>query len=256
MAPRERAAVATVTRERTAKVIPITAALAAVREDGTMFDFESITDEDREAWRRRRDAEVARERALGERAAALEGRKRALLAAGFPLRAVEAAIADDGKSACVAFLREWNPADRCIVVLAGANGVGKTVAAAWWALHYTPIPMFVRATTFARSSRYRSGDPSDGGDPGKVKWIEAPSLVFDDVGDEEIDRRESLKTDINELVDTFYGNKKPLIITTNVPSKGTKDTPSFRQRYGARIADRIDESGIFFEDDAPSRRAR
>lgn len=235
-------------RGRTGQIIPITSALRAWRGDGHALDFAAITEEDRIAWQRERELEVAQEREREARSTATEARKRLLLANGFPLRSVEHAIADDGNSATIAFLRTWDRADRCVVALAGANGVGKTVAATWWAMRAPIAPLFVRATTFARSSRYRAGDPADGGDPGKCRWIDAPALVFDDVADEDMGRGGALLTDLDELVDTYYGGKKALIITTNLPAA------AFAERYGARIADRLRECGAFFEDDSPSRR--
>lgn len=230
-------------RERTGQVIPITAALSAVRVDGERLDFETISDDEQAAWRLRREAEVARERARGAKTAALERRAGALIAAGFPRRAIDEALTADETAKSIALMRSWDPDKRCIVVLSGTNGVGKTVAAAWWAMRAPIAPMFVRASTFARAPRYGSDDAVT-----KARWISAPALVLDELGAEFLDGIGSLKVDIDELVDTFYGDGRPLVITTNMPSA------VFAERLGERVVDRIRECGVFFEDDGPSRR--
>lgn len=236
-------------RARTGQVIPITAALGVIRDDGHMLDFESITDAERAAWRQRRDAEDDRERRRSERVVALDARRRGLIAAGFPLRAVEESLAADESGASIAFMRAWDPTERCIVVLSGPNGVGKTVAATWWALRAPVAPMFVRASTYARAPRYGGEEATT-----KAKWLGASALVFDDAGAEFLDEKGSLQVDLDELVDTFYGDRRTLVITSNLPSEGTKRAPGFFERYGARLRDRIREGGLFFEDDGPSRR--
>jgi len=46
--------------------------------------------------------------------------------------------------------------------------------------------------------------------------------------------------DLDELVDTYYGDQRPLLITTNL------DREAFKSRYGQRIADRLRECGRWF----------
>jgi hypothetical protein len=41
-------------------------------------------------------------------------------------------------------------------------------------------------------------------------------------------------------VDTFYGDERPLVITTNATA------PEFKTRYGARIERRVRECGRFY----------
>jgi len=150
-------------------------------------------------------------------------------AAGWPIRAIEAAEAADVTKPALARIAAWNPADECVLVLSGAPGCGKTTAAAHWALRFNRVPQFLRATTFAASSRYDHERRST--------WLEADALVLDDLGAEYADAKGNFLVDLDELVDTFYGDKRPLLITTNC-------TPEdFKARYGQRVVDRIRECG-------------
>ena len=55
------------------------------------------------------------------------------------------------------------------------------------------------------------------------------------VGAEYLDAKGSFLVDIDELIDTFYAQRKPLIITTNCTQR------QFAERYGERITDRMTE---------------
>jgi DNA replication protein DnaC len=148
---------------------------------------------------------------------------------GFPLRALQAAVLVDETKPALARLAKWNPAEDSMIVLSGPAGCGKTVAAVWWAWHKAPWPMFLRSTTLAASSRYDREE--------RASWLGAKSLVLDDLGTEYADSKGNYQVDLDELFDVFYGDRKPLIITTNC----TKD--EFAQRYGARVMDRLRECG-------------
>jgi DNA replication protein DnaC len=192
-----------------------------------------------------RDAEVqaARERAIAHSERVRTGhRARVMREAGFPERAMLAAEAADMAAPALEAMRvRFGGDDRTIVVLAGAAGIGKTVAACWWTLNRSErAPRFVRATTFAAASRYQRAERAD--------WLSAGVLVLDDLGSEYADAKGSLLTDLDELVDAFYGDRRHLIITTNVPGR------EFPARYGERIASRIREAGRWIEMAAPSRR--
>lgn len=195
-----------------------------------------------------RDVEIA-ERLVKETrsasAAALEVRREALLESGFPRRALRYAIAGDASKPALARLKSWDAGNRCVMLLSGPMGVGKTVAAAWWALHAPRTAAFVRASTFARVSRYERD-----GDAGKGAWIEAPALVLDDLGAEFLDSAGSFLTDLDELIDTFYADERALVITTNCNAK------VFAQRYSERVLDRIRECGVFCEITGESMRPR
>lgn len=168
------------------------------------------------------------------------GRWTALIDAGFPRRAVDAARAADTRRAAIVRLSQWDPSDRCVMLAAGAAGCGKTVAATWWASTREKAPLFVRASTFAASSRY----DSDKREP----WLKASGLVLDDLGAEYLDAKGSFLADLDELVDTFYGDKRPLVITTNC----TREV--LEKRYGERVYDRLRECGVFWSTDEESMR--
>jgi DNA replication protein DnaC len=159
-------------------------------------------------------------------------RAREYSVAGWPARALEAARSADETKSAVARVLAWDTKAENVLVLSGQPGCGKTTAAAVWAqkLHYPPA--FVRATTFASSSRYDRET--------RDAWLHAQALVLDDLGAEYADTKGSFLVDLDELVDTFYGDKRALLITTNCTDV------EFKQRYGARIIDRIRECGSFF----------
>lgn len=158
-----------------------------------------------------------------------------LLGAGWALRALQVARNADLEHPAIKRVIEWNAeAESNILLLAGVAGCGKTVASARWALvdrlgHET---LFVRASSFARSSRFDKDT--------RERWLDANALVLDDLGAEFADAKGSLQVDLDELFDTFYGNRRPLIVTTNLTAA------QFKARYGERIADRLRECGTWF----------
>lgn len=116
-------------------------------------------------------------------------------------------------------------------VLSGEPGVGKTVAAAWWALGFHTPMTFVRAATLARTSRYDA--------KAWEQWMHSRALCIDDLGAEYADTKGSFAVDLDELIDTFYADMRPLIITTNCKAS------VFKQRYGSRVMDRLAEAGAW-----------
>jgi DNA replication protein DnaC len=181
------------------------------------------------------EARLAERRAHHEQAEQAERERRrweGLSANGFPRRAIEAAVAR---------LAAWDPGERSALVISGPPGCGKTVAATWWAARREQAPAFVRATTFAASSRYDRDT--------RAGWFGASALVLDDLGSEYLDTKGSFLVDLDELVDVFYGDRKPLVITTNC------SVSDFGRRYGARVVDRIRECGTFWSTDDKSMRA-
>ena len=191
----------------------------------------SMTDEEWAAHDARVAANLARS-AAGDRSTRDAERRDALLDAGFPRRALdEESTADESKSA-IARVRDWLEAPEGVLVIAGTRGCGKTVAATWWAMRIAALAVFVRAATFAASSRYDRDE--------RAVWLKAPALVLDDLGMEFLDAKGSFLVDLDELIDVFYSDRKPLLVTTNCKRE------VFRERYGERIADRIRECGAFF----------
>lgn len=170
----------------------------------------------------------------------LRQKRQAYLDAGFPLRALVAAESADDSQPTLARVARWRPSEHNVLVIAGPAGCGKTVAAAWWALRRATPPMFLRASTFAASSRYHRDD--------RNAVLAASALVLDDLGAEYLDDKGSFLVDLDEVMDTFYGAMRPLLITTNL------DAAKFQQRYGERLNDRIRECGAFFSASAKSMR--
>lgn len=184
-----------------------------------------------------RDADIAEdERALAMAKTRVTAGQ--LVELGWPRLALEVAAANP-TAICV--FHDDLPR-RNVVVLAGGVGVGKTVAVAAWALQTTARPRFLRASSFAASSRYDSDK--------RETWLGSRSLVLDDLGQEYLDRSGSFLVDFNELVDTFTSEQRTLVITTNMTRE------DFAVRYGERIADRMRETARWITMPGPSRRGR
>jgi DNA replication protein DnaC len=169
----------------------------------------------------------------------LHARAHALYQAGFPLRALEAAWAARTTVPAVQALAAWDYTRRNIAVLSGPVGCGKTVAATWWALTRTNRDVgYERATTLAAT--VRDDDPA-------FDVVGLDALVLDDLGAEH--RDDSASLDLDELVDTYYGDGAPLLITTSL------SPAEFAARYGERVADRIAQAGHWQSLPGPSLRS-
>lgn len=192
------------------------------------------------------DARVRAELAQEQDVAVLANRKRAvesmIAVDGWPRRAIEVAATADEKRASIAKIKALDLSERNVIVVSGLPGCGKTVACAWWALHRRGGARFVRASSFAAASRYDREE--------RAAWLKASALVLDDAGAEYSDAKGSLMVDLDELVDTFYGDRRPLLITTNLTRS------MFKTRYGERITDRLRECGRWVPIEGGSLRTR
>jgi len=189
-----------------------------------------------------RDAEVAAERAreAQERtSASLRARAASLReTAGFPARAVEGALEALETTALVA-ARKFVGSDRSVAVLAGGVGAGKTTASAWIALYgRSGSPAFLRAAELEARGRY---------DKDLRTWLRGKTLlVIDDLGAEMLDGRGNFQALLDEIIDSFYGDRKKIVITTNLIARSNdKKNPQFIERYGERIASRLYEVGTW-----------
>lgn len=182
----------------------------------------------------KREAEVAAIRAE-DAARDLEERDKRrtaeLVDLGAPRRAILAAR-ERKDTPAMRKVAEWSQGEKTILVLSGRPGCGKTVAAVSWGFVSSHTPVFLRAAAFAMASRY---NPEE-----RAVWARAGALILDDLGAEYQDAKGSFAVDLDELIDTVYGDMRRMIITTNA---GAED---FKQRYGARVADRIREAGEFY----------
>ncbi len=160
-----------------------------------------------------------------------------------PARAVEAALVADVTDPAIVAVAKWNDENQNggILVLSGPVGSGKTVAAVWLALRLPRLPIFVRASELAVASRY-------GGE--RNEWFDAMSLIVDDLGAEHVTEKGAFIADIDQLADTFYADRRHLVITTNATAK------IFAERYGQRVADRLRESGTWIPVVGDSRRKK
>lgn len=193
------------------------------------------------------DAERARREAEREAAARRELRERvrSSLAQGhFPARQVDAAllILDGGdvvETRALARVRQFLDADlaagRTMLVLSGGVGAGKSTAATFAVAARRPRnPVFLRAATVEASGRYDREIRS--------QWEGASALVLDDLGAEYADAKGNFLSELDEILDWFYADRRPLIVTTNL------DQAAFRARYGGehgRIVSRIRECGAW-----------
>jgi DNA replication protein DnaC len=197
----------------------------------------------------------------------LQRRAKAMTSKGWEqlaMRRVRSPDYDEGRAvAYLTALRAIDNPDGGIVVLAGNPGSGKTAAAARWA--FTRVgnaPRFVRAAEFFRWSRY-DHEKRDG-------LLAEAAVVLDDVGAEYADPNGSYRVDLDELVDRFYADARILVITTNIayatPEQRDKHktagiavdaaAPTFVERYGERVTDRIRETGRWVDSAAQSMRKR
>lgn len=186
------------------------------------------------------DARIEAEKLAARRPMLRVDMREDLRLGGFPARAVDVAL-EEGSTSASDVLGAHDFGDRCVVVLAGKVGCGKTVAATRWFAGKQGC-LFLRATEFAAGSRY---------DADLRRRIAAASgILLDDLGQEFADVKGSFLTDLQELIDICYGDYKPLIITTNLAGK------DFAARYGERIADRLRECGRYLIADGHSLRKK
>lgn len=215
-------------------------AIGTVKFDALVpSSISSMTDEEWDAHDAKVAAAKARD-ASADVAGIAKAKRDRLVAAGFPSRALEFARAAKESEPMIRRVASWDVDATNVLVISGSKGCGKTVAATWWAMQQPSTPVFVRASTFAASSRYDRDE--------RAAWFAAPAMVLDDLGAEFLDAKGSFLVDLDELIDVYYGDRKPLLITTNCTKK------IFDARYDARIVDRLRECATWFGSTAESRR--
>jgi len=170
-------------------------------------------------------------RLMAERQWQREEKRKALLEAGITERVLRAVYdAEPVETEALRLLREvlaMQPSPQT-VVLKGGVGVGKSCAAAWWAIQRSAH--WITAEAMARISPY---------DADSARLRSVNRLVIDDLGTEYADSKGFFLSHLDAVIDARYANELQTLITTNV------DAATFKQRYGQRIADRIREAGKF-----------
>lgn len=163
---------------------------------------------------------------------------------GVPTRPVKT-LAAVGETPTLKAVAEWHKgADWCLVLSAGV-GTGKTTAAAWWLwqlahdleVRGSPIPRWWTASRFRRISDFDASRDLTSVTLGQVERL--PALVLDDVGAEHSDGGGWMLSKLDSLVDERYSSERRTIITTNL------NWDAFAERVGPRIADRLQEGGVF-----------
>lgn len=194
-------------------------------------------------WWERRDREVAAQReqdAAATEAQRMISRAGELRDNGFPALFVTAALGELEDTRAMQRVRVFVHLPKRLLVLAGGTGAGKTTAATWVALKgQDPRPGFLRVNELERRGRY---------DKKLGEWLEArTSLVIDDVGAEYLDGKGAFRSLMDEVVDTFYADRRTLVLTTNLRPRrqGDGEQEQFLERYGERVWSRMNEAGIW-----------
>jgi len=148
---------------------------------------------------------------------------------GIPARVLRAAIEPSETDAT----RAVGAGHDDLIVLAGAPGRGKSVAACVWLLGGG-----------LKTRRWvTAGDLSRGYAYDRAAFRELATvdrLVIDDLGQEYQDEKGRYQSTLDELVAARFADERKTCITTNIT-----DAAAFKTRYGDRLASRINESGRF-----------
>ncbi len=124
------------------------------------------------------------------------------------------------------------------LVLAGPPGCGKTYSAAWAC--WERCGRFLDVAKLARLSSYD--------DETMALYERAALLVIDDLGTEYADAKGAFQSRLDGLLSYRCASERQTVITTNL------NGAEFRERYGDRIADRLNEGGRYLEISEPSLR--
>lgn len=131
---------------------------------------------------------------------------------------------------------------KSLLLLSGGPGTGKTVAGVEALARRFLRPcretedagLFVRATEASRLGLY--------GDETRRRvsaMLSTQVLVLDDLGAELLS--DAWRALLDEIVDTRYGDRLTTVLTTNLESG------VFREKYGARVTDRVRHDGLVAE---------
>lgn len=149
----------------------------------------------------------------------------------------------DEQAALGATTSWWSTSGRGILLLSGETGCGKTVAAAFAAVHYGG--RFIRAAEL--------GELALGAASALKALARVPLLVVDELG-----RENDLRTTgprITELLGDRADQRLGTVVTAQL-KRVDKNNPtlSFADRYGHHLLDRIERAGKWVSLSQPSRR--
>jgi hypothetical protein len=209
-----------------------------------MVDYRAVV----ERLRRRAEADPSRiaEGRAREQEAICRATDRYLEQWGVPERIRSRTEDYDGRHEAWQYVDQWRrpPSPKNILILAGAKGTGKSLAAGYW-LTMVAAELAGRSdpprsqprrwyhtVDLARVSMYE-GDAMD-------SLAKVPHLVVDDLGAEYQDVRGALQSRLDWLIEQRHARMKRTVITTNLNAK------DFAARYGERIIDRLRESGRWY----------
>lgn len=148
---------------------------------------------------------------------------------------------DEGTIAMQHVRRFESQSERCILLMCGNVGVGKSLAASAW-LDSFDGGMFVTAQQLRRMSTF---------DEREYQRVSEPyRLVIDDLGTEYSDAKDFWVSTFDGFMNDRYLSEKPTIITCNGASS------AILKRYGDRFTDRMREAGIVVEVAGESRRRK
>lgn len=165
---------------------------------------------------------------------------RAIESSGAGSRNIDALRKGLDETAGVKAVREFLDGGKTFLLLTGSPGVGKSLAAMAAIQRHAEQQMrslFVRAVECSRLSMFDEEDKAFVRDMRR-----APLLVLDDLGVEGLN--DAWRETLEDVLDYRYQERLSTVMTTNLPPMAEGDKPSFRRRYGERIADRIRHDGV------------
>lgn len=127
------------------------------------------------------------------------------------------------------------------LVLSSTQGLGKSMAAAYWLWKISPDRSAAPGASFRRWwTAAELAAVSAYGDA--IPQMKTPGpLVIDDLGVEFLDKNGHFLRVLDDVMDGRYREELPTLITTNLNAE------TFTERYGERITDRIREGGVFYQ---------
>jgi hypothetical protein len=194
-----------------------------------------IENDDAEAWAKHDRRVAATLEAEGAASEKLRLQRRIVLLreSGFPDEAIHGALLGQlQQTVALGHAKTFQRLPARMLVLAGGCGTGKSTAATWYAAQCDDErPLFIRAAEVERRGRYdRKLDE---------QLKQATSIVLDDLGAEIVDSKGVFVSLLDELIDRVYAKRSIAIVTTNLISE------QLRERYGARMMSRFEQTGIF-----------